>query len=273
MRCDSGRAGAAVIGIARYHWCVRETSRGDILAIDIGATSIKMADVTYAGEMVGSLRRRATPYPCTPDRLVSWIVERIATRGIPRVGIGFPGDFRDGVVRAPGNLSRRTGGGSEVDPAIDQAWRGFPLTEVLCRESGADVRIVNDAHLAALGSCEGVGTELVVSLGTGFGVALARDGAFVEIEDFGKQLIDGSMTFDDALGERARVQSEQQWAGQVRRAVADLADRWAVDVVHLSGGNAQRLRASDLTRSGLRVVIQGNRVALRGAARLFPSSG
>src|ERR1035437_9898449 len=45
-----------------------------ILAIDIGATNIKFAHVNDLGELVRGVRRRPTPYPCTPSRVWSRII-------------------------------------------------------------------------------------------------------------------------------------------------------------------------------------------------------
>ena len=77
-----------------------------IFAIDIGATNIKFSHVNDMGVLVRGVRRRPTPYPCSPDRLVEFLEERIVKSGCRRVGVGFPGEFRDGHVIAPGNLSR-----------------------------------------------------------------------------------------------------------------------------------------------------------------------
>ena len=240
-----------------------------VLAIDIGATSIKMADVTMSGVVVSAVRRRSTPYPCSPERLTEWLLGRMASRAIPRVGIGFPGDFRDGVVRAPGNLSRVKGRGTPVDPELDSAWRGFPLQERLRDQSGLDVRVVNDAAMAARGCITGTGKELVLTLGTGLGVALAIDGQLTPIPDYGQQLFDDQRTFDAAFGETARALDDRRWSSEVRQVIARFAADYEVAVIHLAGGNSQRLRAREMTPAGSQLSIHGNRAPLLGAARLF----
>ena len=73
-----------------------------IFAIDIGATNIKFSHVNDLGVLVRGVRRRPTPYPCSPARLVEFLEERIVKSGCRRVGVGFPGEFRDGHVIAPG---------------------------------------------------------------------------------------------------------------------------------------------------------------------------
>jgi polyphosphate glucokinase len=96
-----------------------------IFAIDIGATNIKFSHVNDLGVLVRGVRRRPTPYPCSPARLVEFLEERIAKSGCRRVGVGFPGEFRDGHVVRPGNLSRPGGVATEKDPTLDDLWRGF----------------------------------------------------------------------------------------------------------------------------------------------------
>lgn len=245
------------------------SSVDQVLAFDIGATSIKMADVSFAGDVRGAIRRRNTPYPCTPERLTQWLVDRIEHRHATYVGIGFPGQFSNGIVLAPGNLARHGGAGTPVVPAIAAQWQGFALTRALQQATLADVRVVNDARMAAMGSLRGQGRELVLTLGTGFGVSLAIDGVFQDIEDFGQQVFDHHRTYDQAMGEQARAADVARWKQSVAQVVAQLRERWHVDHVHVGGGNAQRLRTTDITPNGQAVTIQGNRAALRGAAYLF----
>ncbi len=240
-----------------------------VLAIDIGASSIKMADVTERGTIKGSVRRRVTPYPCTPDRLVTLLAARIAKRGIPRVGVGFPGEFRDGVVIAPGNLARPQGFDSEVDPDLDAQWRGFPLQQALNERVDAEVRVVNDASLAARGSARGEGRELVLTLGTGFGVALVVDGVLATIPDYGQLTFFDDESYDAKLGEHGRAADPDAWLAALRRVLVELSAQWDSSIIHLGGGNSQRLSVDEVATEGLTLIIQGNAAPLRGAAKLF----
>ena len=175
--------------------------REQILAIDIGATNIKFCHVDRHGEMLDAIRRRPTPYPCTPARLVEVLSRRIVSAQCPKVGVGFPGEFADGHVVRPGNLSRPGGIGTEVDPGLEKKWRGFALQEALCVASQRDVRVVNDAALAALGCCKGEGTELVLTLGTGLGLALEVDGQPVMVRDVGAASFLDGRSYDEVLGD------------------------------------------------------------------------
>src|ERR1035438_3549740 len=135
-----------------------------ILAIDVGATNTSYCNVDPDGTLLETVRRQRTNYPCTPDRLVDVLATRIERSASSRVGVGFPGGLIDGHVTNPANLARPGGITTEIDQQLDRAWRGFELQAVLRIATGRDVRVVNDATLAAFGCCTGSGTELVLTL-------------------------------------------------------------------------------------------------------------
>ncbi|HEY5303244.1 MAG TPA: ROK family protein [Acidimicrobiales bacterium] len=244
-------------------------STDDVLAIDIGATNIKFARVDAVGRLQGSLKRRATPYPCTPDRLVNWIAQRAQHIDLQRVGVGFPGEFDDGHVVRPGNLSRPGGVGTDLDDDLDRLWSGFALETALRAATGRDVRVVNDATLAALGCCRGVGTEMVVTLGTGCGLALRVSGVRQRVRDLGRTMFSDDQTYDQALGERARSRDDEEWLNAVRKAVSELALEFGATKVYLAGGNARRISRDLFEGVAFDFEIAGNEASLRGAPRLF----
>jgi polyphosphate glucokinase len=240
-----------------------------IFAIDIGATNIKFSHVNDLGVLVRGVRRRPTPYPCSPTRLVEFLEERIAKSGCRRVGVGFPGEFRDGHVIRPGNLSRPGGVATEKDPELDRLWRGFALQDALCEASGRDVRVVNDATMAALGCIEGIGTELVFTLGTGLGLALSIDGELQKVRDVGAEIFRDGKTYDQTVGERARSLDDENWNTTLVGVVDSFAKEFHATTIHLAGGNARRVSPTEFDKLSLRVVINGNEAPMRGAARLF----
>lgn len=247
----------------------RDPQSEQILAIDIGATNIKFCHVDARGALLESIRRKPTPYPCSPSRLVELLSERILQSDAHSVGVGFPGEFNDGHVVRPGNLSRPGGVTTEVDPELEREWRGFALQDALQDASGRDVRVVNDAKLAALGCCEGEGVELVLTLGTGLGLALCVDGELQRVRDVGAAPFEHGMTYDQLVGERGRANDEREWFRLVARAITNFCEEFDADVVHLAGGNARRVSPGHFSTLGCRVVINGNQAPLHGAARLF----
>lgn len=240
-----------------------------LLAVDVGATNIKYCLVDADGTLLEVPRRRPTPYPCTPERLVGVVADRIIRAKVTRAGVGFPGEFAEGRVVRPGNLSRPGGVSTPVDPDLDAHWRGFELQRALHEATGADVRVVNDASLAALGACQGVGREVVITLGTGLGLALVVEGELVRVRDVGAAPFDEGRTYDQALGERARAENEARWHRDVVRAVVDFSGEFGATAVHLAGGNARRVTPDIFTDIVVPVEIDGNFAPLRGAARLF----
>jgi polyphosphate glucokinase len=243
-----------------------------IFAIDIGATNIKFSHVNDMGVLVRGVRRRPTPYPCSPARLVEFLEERIVKSGCRRVGVGFPGEFRDGHVIAPGNLSRPGGIATDKDPELDALWRGFALQDALGAKTGRDVRVVNDATMAALGCIEGVGTEVVLALGTGLGLALAVDGKLRPVRDVGAEIYRDGKTYDETIGERGRSLDEEHWNPTLVDIVKEFAEEFHANTVHLAGGNARRVVPAEFENLPFRVVINGNDAPMRGAARLFTAS-
>ena len=180
----------------------------EILAIDIGATNIKFCRVDSHGELLESVRRKPTPYPCSPERLVELLSDRIAHSGLKKVGVGFPGEFNDGRVVRPGNLSRPGGVTTDVDPVLEANWIDFPLQDALCKKSRRDVRVVNDAKLAALGCVLGTGVEVVLTLGTGLGLALCVEGTMRRVRDVGRRsFVTDSPSINYSVRDRERQTS------------------------------------------------------------------
>ena len=239
------------------------------LAIDIGATSIKFGVIDDDGQLVDGVLRVPTPYPCSPTRLVDVVLQQIVASDCSRIGVGFPGEFRDGRVVEPGNLSRAGGITTEIDPEVHEQWKGFDLQSALHEACRHDVRVVNDATLAALGCSEGEGTEIVFTLGTGFGIALVVDGSIRRIRDVGAEIFLAGGTYDELLGEHARARDEGEWRALLHRAVERFVDEFKADTVHFGGGNARRVDPRWFEDLGRRIVINSNDVTLRGAARLF----
>ncbi len=241
----------------------------DVLGIDVGATSIKFQRFDASGADVGKRARRATQFPCPPETLLSVIDERLALWPSTRIGLGFPGAVRDGVVLDGANLGRIGGAGTPFDPDLQRLWLEFPLQSVLRERTGATVHVANDAALAALGCALDQGNELVVTLGTGFGLSLVRDGRLADVRDVGDELLHSDETYDALLGELGRRSDPGAWMVHVVSAVIALADEFDAPTIHLAGGNARRLSPRAFGDWAPHVIIERDQPGLRGAWRMF----
>jgi polyphosphate glucokinase len=126
--------------------------------------------------------------------------------------------------------------------------------------------------MAALGCIEGIGTELVLTLGTGLGLALAVDGKLQKVRDVGAEIFRDGKTYDQSIGERARSLDDENWNPTLVVIVENFAKEFSASTVHLAGGNARRVLPSEFENLPFRVVINGNEAPMRGAARLFTTS-
>ena len=147
LRCSTRRHGGVSVGCvavehadAHYDLTmtpVEDSVFGQILAIDIGATNIKFCHVDCQGTLLECVRRKPTPYPCSPERLIELLSERIVGSKVEWVGVGFPGEFDEGHVIRPGNLSRPGGVTTEKDPGLDARWRGLRAPERAARHDAS----------------------------------------------------------------------------------------------------------------------------------------
>jgi polyphosphate glucokinase len=269
LGCSFSREGADAALTTLRSVVSRPCDSSAVLAVDIGASSIKLCLVDDNGERLSDVTRVPTPYPCSPTALVEFVSRYVAESGCARVGVGFPGAMIDGRVVEPGNLSRANGFTSPIDPELHDAWITTNLQEALRQATQVNVRVVNDATLAALGCCVGDGRELVFTLGTGFGIALVVDGTVVPIRDVGSELFEDAKTYDEALGDHARASDEARWCERLVRAVSRFIDEFFASVVHFSGGNSRRVDLATMSGFDATFIVNDNDTTLSGAAKLF----
>jgi polyphosphate glucokinase len=160
------------------------------IGVDVGGSGIKAAAVDVAtGALVGTRHRVATPSPSTPDAVIGTtarLVGRIAREvdaGDAPVGVGVPAVVIEGITRTAAN--------------IDPAWIDFEAASTLRSAVGRPVVVLNDADAAGIaemrfGAGAGeMGTVIVLTLGTGVGSALFRDGRLVPNLELGHMEIRG----------------------------------------------------------------------------------
>ncbi len=223
------------------------------LAIDVGGTGLKVDVLDDTGRMMAPRDRVDTPYPFTPDILIDSVAAMI--RHMPdfdRISLGFPGFVRSGkVLTAP-----------EFDT---EDWADFPLADALTRRFRKPARILNDAEVQGYGVISGQGLELVLTLGTGAGTALYRDGELMPHIELAHHVIHKNMTYNEYVGDHARRKlGVKRWSRRVNRTIRILFDLLRYDRIYVGGGNAQRAR--DLPEE---VIVVSNDAGLTGGLRLW----
>jgi polyphosphate glucokinase len=225
------------------------------LAIDIGGTGIKAVLLDDNGKMIGQRQRVPTPAkPVAPEDLVRAIDQAVTPLGaFERVSVGFPGYVRDGrVVTAP-NLGTET-------------LADFDLQSVLAGHLGKPVRVLNDADVQGFGAIKGQGLEMVLTLGTGAGTAIFRDGEVMPHLELAHHPVSGNKTYDEYIGNAARrKKGKKAWNKRVAKAIDILRVVVRFDHLYIGGGNAKDITfalPADIT-------IVSNTDGLTGGIRLW----
>ncbi|GAB7525909.1 hypothetical protein PBS_48990 [Paraburkholderia sp. 2C] len=233
-------------------------SRERILAIDIGGTGLKAAVIDGHGKMLSERVRVATPHPCTPEQMadtLAKLVKPLLEQQRPtRMSIGFPGVVRENRVLTAPNIG-------------DEGWHGVPLAEMLAkRVGGLPVRMINDAEMQGLAAIEGHGLEFVLTLGTGAGTALFRDGELMPHLELAHHPVSKSRTYDEYIGGHARESAgDKRWNKRVEKIIGVLERLVNYDRLWIGGGNAVNL-TFDLPAN---VAIVSNAAGIEGGARLW----
>lgn len=178
------------------------------------------------GAPLSKYLRVATPKPGHPEVVLAAIARLGEGIGpFERVSVGFPG-----VVR----------GGRTLTAHLDPAWIGFDLERALSEKLAKPVRAANDADVQGLATITGVGVELVLTLGTGFGSSLFIDRRLVpNLQLAHQQFIDGK-TYEQQLGNPALKQvGLEEWNRLLSLALINLQAMFNYESCYLGGGNSR----------------------------------
>jgi polyphosphate glucokinase len=170
------------------------------LTIDIGGTGLKASVLDRAGKMLVDRVRVATPYPCSTTILLKALADLVAPLPpFDRISVGFPGVIRDGRTLTAPHFG-------------DHPWRDFPLAAALSELLGKPVRLLNDAEVQGFGIVKGRGLEVVLTLGTGAGTAVFRDGVLMPHLELAQHPIHDNRTYNDYIGSKAlRRRGAKKW--------------------------------------------------------------
>jgi polyphosphate glucokinase len=145
------------------------------------------------------------------------------------IAAGFPGVVHNNVVKTAPNLGTK-------------AWAGFDLGNALSQQLGGPARVINDADIAGLAVIKGKGLEMMITLGTGFGTALYRDGQLMPHMEIGQSLAHKDKTYDQWVGDKAfKKDGKKKWNKHVEKTIAALHTLLNFDRLYIGGGNARHI--------------------------------
>ena len=246
------------------------SEQDQVMGIDIGGTGVKAALVdTQSGQMTTERVRLPTPQPATPSAVMEAVKElqrQLQWQG--PVGCGFPGLVKsDRVQRAPN---------------LDPSWIGYDLAGQLRAQLQAPrVTTGNDADAAGLaefkfGAGRGVaGTVMVITLGTGIGSAVFRDGVLLPDTELGHLEMRGKVAEKRAAASirTNRRLSWKKWGNRLNDYLVHVEYLLGVDLFIVGGGVSKKPEKffPYLKDVGCRVEAarMGNTAGIIGAA-LFP---
>jgi glucokinase len=140
-----------------------------VVALDVGATSIKGAVVAASGERLASVRR-PTGRADGPSAVLDRVVDLAVSLASSVSGVGAAGIAVCGAVDPSGLVT-----------SVNLGWNGAAVGSLVESRLGVPVTVLNDAHAGArgegsFGAARGFGDYLYVSIGTGIGAAIVTDG-------------------------------------------------------------------------------------------------
>lgn len=237
-----------------------------ILGVDIGGSAIKWAPVdTDDGRLCTDRVIIPTPQPATPaaiaDRLQSII--RASSRPGQPIGCGLPAAVQNGVVQTAAN--------------IDRSWIGTRVEDLFEEATGCAVTVLNDADAAGLaemrfGQGRGqLGTVLVITVGTGLGSALFRQGALVPNTELGHLILKGqdAETYASAAVKTRANLSYAEWVPRLDAYLKRVRELFWPDLFIIGGGiseDFERIAPLLTVKTPTRPALLGNDAGIIGAA-------
>ena len=195
----------------------------------------------------------ATPHPCTPDQLVDALAKLVAPlveQAPPTLmSIGFPGVVRNNRILTAPHFGV-------------EGWHDIPLADSLAqRLGGLPVRMINDAEMQGFAAIEGHGLEFVLTLGTGAGTAMFRDGELMpHLELAHHPVSKKGVAYDEYIGDAAREKAgNKRWNRRVKKVIGILDSLVNYDKLWIGGGNAARLKFDLPAERGDRLERCGDR--------------
>ena len=231
---------------------------GNILSIDIGGSNIKTIILDRQGRLQTAYQKVATPVPATPETVTAAIKELVQNfPAYEKIAVGFPGYVKEGIVSTAPNLGTNY-------------WQNINFTKLLTDTLGKPAKVVNDADMQGLGVVSGKGLEMVVTLGTGFGTAILKNGVLLPHLELAHHPIAKKQTYDEYIGDKALEKiGLKKWNKRMKMIIGVLQTVFNYDSLYIGGGNASKL---DFTLAE-NIKIVTNREGIHGGARLWETDG
>jgi len=209
-------------------------SQNLILGIDVGGTGIKggVVDLTN-GELTTERYKVGTIQPATPSSVadqIKHIIDHFQWKG--NIGVGFPAVVDNGMVYSATN--------------IHKDWINTHIENLLNTDPNQKVFVVNDADAAGLaevkfGVAKGVkGKCLLLTIGTGIGSALFKDGELITNTEFGHLYLPGHKKIAEKYASNAAREKEKlkwkAWAARYNEYLNHVNRLCYPDLFVLGGG-------------------------------------
>ncbi|MEO7522633.1 MAG: ROK family protein [Ferruginibacter sp.] len=177
-----------------------------ILTIDIGGSHIKMTLLDGFGKMQKDYLKENTPSNATPAEVLEVIKSmELHFPGYNRISAGFPGYVKNGVILSAPNLGTKS-------------WKDPNFEKLLTATFGKPAKVLNDADMQGLGIASGEGFEMVVTLGTGFGTALLKDGKLIPHFELSHHPISKNKIYDKYIGDMAlKKKGKKKWNKRLKK--------------------------------------------------------
>jgi polyphosphate glucokinase len=210
-----------------------------VLGIDVGGSGIKGALVDVeSGEFLAERVRIPTPSPGNPDQVIE-VIRRIVDEfeWDGKIGVGFPGVVRRGVIYTAANVSHE--------------WIGEDLAALITNVTGCQAVVLNDADAAGLAEMrfgEGKRYEndyvLFLTVGTGIGSALFVQGKLWPNSELGHLQVRGRDA-EHRAGDGVRQEKDLSWKswGKKLQEVLFVYDNLlSPDAIIIGGGVSKKFK-------------------------------
>jgi polyphosphate glucokinase len=225
-----------------------------ILSFDIGGTGLKASVIDSHGKLIAPHVRMPTPDPCPPETMVQALVS--LAKPLPphnHIAIGFPGVVRNNAVLTAPHFGTKH-------------WAGFPLAEALSKKLGSPALVLNDAEMQGLDVIKSKGLELMLTLGTGAGTGLFRDGEIMPHMELAHHPVHKDKTYNEYVGDAAmKSTGRKHWNKRVHKVIGILDTLLNYDHLFIGGGNAKHIKLK-LPKN---VTLVSNEAGIEGGAALW----